>query len=89
MHGGGVPEGVRRYMLGTQRWHGFGCRFHVSGELEPDPRGAERLTIAVDEQPLAGRSWLPLEQFLQQHHGFRPERADTFLALPQDPMMSG
>ena len=53
--------------------------FTVGGKLEPDARGAERLTIAIDEQPLLGRPWLPFKQFLQQHHGFRPERADTFL----------
>ena len=79
VHGGGVPEGVWRYVLGTQRWHGFGRRLHVGGELEPDPGGAERLAIAVDEQPLVGRPWLPFKQFPQQHHGFWPERTDTFL----------
>jgi hypothetical protein len=42
VHGGGVPEGVWRYVLGPQRWHGFGRCLHVGGELEPDPRGAER-----------------------------------------------
>ena len=29
VHGGGVPEGVWRYMLGSQRWRGFGGRLHV------------------------------------------------------------
>src|ERR1700719_3885333 len=36
--------------------------------------------VAVDEQPLVRRSRLPFQQLFQQHHGFRPERADSFLA---------
>ena len=38
VHGGGVPEGVWRYVLGPQRWRGFGRRLYVGGELEADPR---------------------------------------------------
>ena len=80
VHGGGVPEGVRRHMLGTQRRRGF-CRSpHVGGKLEPDTRGTERFAITVDEQPLVRRPWLSLEQLTQQQDRFRPERADAFLS---------
>ena len=46
VHGGGVPEGVRRHMLGTQCWRGFARCFHVGGKFEPDARCAERFAIA-------------------------------------------
>lgn len=30
VNGSGVAEAVRRHMLISQRWHGFGCRFNIS-----------------------------------------------------------
>jgi hypothetical protein len=43
VHGGGVPEGVRRHMLGTQRRRGF-CRSpHVGGMKRPGFSGGSYL----------------------------------------------
>src|SRR3977135_1026519 len=36
--------------------------------------------VACAEHPRFWRSRLPLQQLFQQHHGFRPERADALLA---------
>lgn len=49
-------------------------------KLEPNVGWAERLAIAVDEQPLVQCTRLSLQQRFQQQHGFRPEWADAFLA---------
>lgn len=73
VYGGGVSEAVRRHMLSPQRWRGFGRRLHIGCKLEPNAGCAERLAIAVDEQPLVQCTRLSLQQFFQQQHGFRPE----------------
>src|SRR6266542_5850696 len=86
VHSGGVTEAVWRHMLGSQRWHGFGCRFNISHKLEPDARGAERLAVAVNEHPRVWRSRLPFQQLFQQQRGFWPEWADALLtALAKEP----
>jgi hypothetical protein len=82
--GGGVAEAVRRHMLGSQRWHGFGRRLHIGCQLEADARGAERIVIAIDEQPLVWCPRLPFHQLFQQQDGFWPERADTLLTTFAD-----
>ncbi|UOA29798.1 hypothetical protein DSM107133_04560 (plasmid) [Pseudosulfitobacter sp. DSM 107133] len=75
-----VSEAVRRHMLRTKR----GCRFRrrrdVGRQLVPHARGSQWFAVAIDEDALIGCARLPLQQFLQQRHSFRPERADTFLS---------
>ncbi|MHC2627331.1 hypothetical protein ACVIW2_009418 [Bradyrhizobium huanghuaihaiense] len=71
-------------MLSPQRWRGFGRRLHIGRKLEPNAGCAERLAIAVDEQPLVRCTRLSLQQRFQQQHGFRPEWTDAFLAALAD-----
>ena len=81
-----MTEAVRGHVLRPESRHRSRCGSHVCGKLEPNARCAERLAIPVDEHRFIRCPWLPLQQFLQQHYGFRPERADAFLApLAKEP----
>ena len=41
--------------------------------------GASAISCPLECRALIGCPWLTFKQFSQQHHGFRPERIDTFL----------
>ena len=75
-----VPEAVRRHMFQTQRGRRFRRGRDVGRQLEPHARSSQWLAVAIDEDALIRRAWLPLQQLLHQSHGFRPERADAFLS---------
>src|SRR5260370_41095085 len=79
MHSGCVAEAMRCDRLRTKRGHGFCCGRHIGSKFVPDPGGAERLAITVDEQPLVGNSGLSLEQFPEQQYRLGPERTDPLL----------
>jgi hypothetical protein len=80
VNGGRVPEAVRCHMLRTKRRRRFSGRFDVGRELEPHARGAQWFAVPIHEDALAWRARLPLQQLLEQRHGFRPERTEAFLA---------
>ena len=75
-----MTEAVRGHVLRPERRHRSRRGRHVSDKLEPDARCPERLAIPVDEHRFIRCPWLPLQQCLEEHYGFRPERADAFLA---------
>jgi hypothetical protein len=57
-----MADGVGHHELAAQRRRGR--RLHIGRKLEPDPQGAERLAIVVDEQALLWWSWLSFQQLL-------------------------
>ena len=62
MNSGRVPEGVRRNLLRRQGRDGTRSSLNVLCKFEAHPRGAERCTIAIDEQWFIIRAWLSFAQ---------------------------